>query len=100
MWARILSKPPGVAYALRPSYDIAAMKRMPESEFAEKCIALIAEVAAGGDEVLVTREGTVVAKLVRFDPTTDLLTLEQLRGSVEILGDIVAPIDEEWDAEP
>jgi prevent-host-death family protein len=74
-------------------------KSVPEAEFEANCHTLIDEVVANGDEVLVTKDGKPVAKLVPFETAARPLTLEQLRGSIEILGDIVAPIDETWDAE-
>jgi prevent-host-death family protein len=74
-------------------------KSVPEAEFEANCHTLIDEVVTNGDEVLVTKDGKPVAKLVPFESASGLRTLEQLRGSVTILGDIVAPLDEPWDAE-
>ncbi len=75
------------------------MKSVAEAEFEPKFIALIEEVVSSGDEVVVTKDGKPVAKLVPFETAFLPLTLDQLRDSVTILGDIVAPLDEPWDAE-
>ncbi|MCU1350373.1 MAG: hypothetical protein JWO56_3403 [Acidobacteria bacterium] len=68
-------------------------KTVEESEFAEHATALLDGVTTNGDEVLVTRHGQVVARVVpveqRFGP---------MHGTVEILGDIEESIDAEWDA--
>jgi prevent-host-death family protein len=60
-------------------------------------------VARGREEVVVTRYGRPVAKLVPVEPTEGD---EQapglfgwLRGTVTVHGDIIAPIDEPWDAD-
>jgi antitoxin (DNA-binding transcriptional repressor) of toxin-antitoxin stability system len=70
---------------------------------------LIDDVSDRGDEVLFTREGKPVAKLIPMqDHAPRKITPEEaeereralarLRGRMTIVGDIVAPLDEEWDA--
>src|SRR5258706_14821988 len=86
--------------------------------------ALVDDLAQNGGEICLTRDGKTVAKLVRIEsapdvPATDQpradekvlyngrwmipaaaereRSIEHLRGSVKILGDIVSPIDDvEW----
>ena len=55
------------------------------------------EVAATGEPVVITKNGIPVTQLIpaRHRPETLFGALE---GSVTILGDIIAPIDAEWDA--
>jgi antitoxin (DNA-binding transcriptional repressor) of toxin-antitoxin stability system len=86
--------------------------------------ALVDDLSNNGGEITLTREGKPVAKLVRvLDDAADAAppsengrvlyngrwmipaaaererSIEHLRGSVKILGDIVSPIDDvEWDA--
>ena len=68
-------------------------KTVEESEFAEQATALLHEVTANGDEVVVTRDGKIIARVVpaerRYGP---------MHGTIEILGDIVEPIDADWKA--
>ena len=73
-------------------------RTMKASEFKVKCLKLMDEVADGGGEIVITKRGKPVAKLTshRERPTT-LFGID--RGRLEILGDIVSPIDVEWEAE-
>ncbi len=62
-------------------------------EFESNCGLLLAEVAATGETLVVTREGKPLAKVVPFEKPSPLL------GSVLWEKDIVSPLDETWDAE-
>ena len=68
------------------------------SEFKAKCLKLMDEVAASGEELIITKNQKPIAKLSPYKerPKT-LLGID--KGQIEIIGDIVAPIDVEWDAE-
>jgi prevent-host-death family protein len=74
------------------------MKTIKASEFKAKCLRLMDEVAATGQPLLITKNGKPVAQLgpVVTRPTT-LAGLHA--GKIHILGDIIAPIDVEWEAE-
>lgn len=74
-----------------------AMRTIKASEFKAKCLQIMDEVAATGETVVITKRGLPVAQLtpVRRRPDTLFGALE---GSVTILGDIIAPINVEWDA--
>ena len=68
--------------------------RIPAGQFKARCLALLDEVALTGRELIVTKRGKPVAKvvpLVQPEPPS-------LLGSVLWEGDLVTPIDEEWDA--
>jgi len=56
------------------------------------------EVADTGEPVIITKNGKPVSQLVPFRKKPDSL-FGQLKGSISIKGDIVAPIDADWDAE-
>jgi prevent-host-death family protein len=67
------------------------------SEFKAKCLALMDEVERTGEAVVITKRGKPVAELVpsrarRRNP------LGIWADSVAIAGDVMAPIDVEWDA--
>ena len=71
------------------------MSEISASRFKARCLALLDEVAAGGGELVVTKRGRPVAKLVPIDDQVSL------RGSVEFKVDdeaLIAPIDGRWDA--
>jgi prevent-host-death family protein len=67
------------------------------SEFKAKCLALMDEVARTGDAVVITKNGKPVAELVPQRPRK-----QDPRGMFKdelfIVGDIISPIDVEWDA--
>ncbi len=72
-------------------------KTIKASEFKAKCLKLMDEVAETGEEIVITKNGRPVSRLApyREKPKT-LFGID--RGKVKILGDIIAPIDVEWDA--
>ncbi len=67
------------------------------SEFKAKCLAVLDEVERTRQSVVITKRGKPVAELVPHKPAKrELLGLFKGRG--EILGDIISPIDVEWEA--
>ena len=73
------------------------MRSVKASEFKAKCLQLMDEVAATGERLTITKNGRPVAELgpVHCRPHT-LFGLHAGQG--EILGDIMAPIEDEWEA--
>ena len=72
------------------------MTEISATSFKARCLALLDEVAEGGAELTVTKRGRPVARIV---PVDDGATLA---GSVRMLVDeeeLLAPIDEAWDAD-
>jgi prevent-host-death family protein len=67
------------------------------SEFKAKCLALLGEVEQKGDRLIITKKGKPVADVVPHKPEKREL-LGILKGRVEIVGDIISPIDVEWEA--
>lgn len=67
------------------------------SEFKAKCLELMDRVAATGQSIVVTKRGVPVARLA---PVVERpATLRGFLGRpVEIVGDIVGPIADDWDA--
>ena len=68
------------------------------SEFRARCLELMGEVADNGVEIVITKHGRPVSRLVpcRRKPDT-LFGID--RGKLEILGDIDEPLDVAWEAE-
>lgn len=68
------------------------------AEFKARCLELMNEVAISGEPIIVTKRGKPVAQLgpVVSKPKT---LFGYLQGRVEIVGDIIAPIEVAWDAE-
>ena len=68
------------------------------SEFKARCLKLMDEVAEYGGEIIITKNGHPTARLVAYrEKPNTLFGID--RGKLEILGDIVSPIDVEWEAE-
>lgn len=74
------------------------MKTIKASEFKAKCLRLMDEVASSGESLVVTKNGRPVACLVPYRDRPD--SLWGLHDeTVEICGDLVAPVGEVWDAD-
>ena len=73
-------------------------KTIKASEFKAKCLRLMDEVAETGQPLIITKNGKPVAQL--GPAIVRRKTLAGLHaGQTQILGDIIAPIDVEWEAE-
>ena len=67
-------------------------------EFQAQCLELVSEVVENGSEVVITREGLPVSRLVPFrERPKTLFGID--RGRFEIIGDVISPIGVEWEAE-
>lgn len=77
------------------------MKRVSVTVFKAQCLALIEEVDRTGESIEVLKRGRAVARVVRAPQTPAKYPQETLKGTVEILGDIVGPAVEpdEWEVE-
>jgi len=72
-------------------------KAIKASEFKAKCLALIDEVAKSGDPLIITKNGKPLVELVPHR-SRQASPLGVWKGRVNIQGDIVSPLDVEWDA--
>jgi len=74
------------------------MKTIMASEFKSKCLKIMDEVAASGEEVVVTKNGVPVGKFVPY--TQKPKTLRGLHaGQVRASDDLIASTGEVWDAD-
>lgn len=70
---------------------------MKASEFKARCLKLMDEVAETGREIVITKHGRPVSRLVpHIERPKTVFGID--KGKIEILGDIIEPIDVEWDA--
>ncbi|WP_420634494.1 type II toxin-antitoxin system Phd/YefM family antitoxin [Candidatus Palauibacter sp.] len=67
------------------------------SEFKAKCLKLMDEVAATGEEIVITKNGRPVSKLVPHRERPESW-FGRDRDVIRVHGDIVSPIDVEWEA--
>ena len=68
------------------------------SEFKATCLQLMDRVAETGEEIVITKNGRPVSRLVPYHtrPRT-LFGID--RGRIELVGDIIEPVDVEWEAQ-
>ena len=68
------------------------------SEFKATCLRLMDEVAESGEEIVITKNGRPTARLLPYRKRFgDWFGAD--RDRIEIIGDIISPIDLEWEAE-
>ena len=72
-------------------------KTIKASEFKAKCLKLMDEVAESGEEIVITKNGRPTARLVPYRAKPGIWFGAD-RGKLEVLGDIISPIDVEWEA--
>lgn len=66
------------------------------TQFKARCLSLLDEVAESGEDIVVTKRGRPVARLVPLAPA------ESLEGSVTYLvsdEELIAPLYEDWEPE-
>ena len=72
------------------------MRSIPAGRFKAQCLALLDDVQATGETIVVTKRGKPVAQVIPLEPPASLV------GSVTYLvsdEELMAPIDAVWDAE-
>lgn len=74
-----------------------SVKKIAAGAFKANCLAIMDEVRAKRETVVITKRGKPVAKLVPVEAHSDDL-FDSLRGKVIIVGDVVSPALtlEEW----
>ena len=69
------------------------------AEFKAKCLELMDRVAEGHEEIVITKRGKPIAKLVPVEDKPWAPLFGSMRGTAETLGDVIAPIDVKWEAD-
>ncbi len=76
------------------------MTEVPISEFKAKCLALLERVNKTKQPIRITRHGKPVAEVIPPAVAMDRSALiDSLKGSIEFIGDIVSPAndEDEWE---
>lgn len=75
------------------------MKQIPAGKFKTRCLAVMDEVQATGEPVLVTKYGKPVVKLVPAEMKDESI-FGYMVGKAKIVGDIISPVTplEDWEA--
>jgi len=71
------------------------MKTIAAGLFKVHCLAVMDEVQAKRQTVVITKHGRPVAKLVPADKGTDEI-YNFLRGKGTVIGDVISPAIEDW----
>ena len=72
---------------------VSEMRTITASEFRAKCLALMDEVADTGVEIVITKRGKPVARLIPLRES-NRVPFGLYKDRMEILGDIISPIDD------
>jgi len=73
------------------------VKTIKASEFKAKCLGIMDEVANTGQEFVISKNGQPVVRLVPYrNKPSSLFGID--KNKIEILGDIIEPLDVEWEA--
>ncbi|MGY8826928.1 MAG: type II toxin-antitoxin system Phd/YefM family antitoxin [Candidatus Latescibacterota bacterium] len=73
--------------------------QIPAGEFKSKCLKLMDQVRDTHEEIVITKHGKPVVKVIPIEEENPRPLLGYLQGSVSIDGDITEPIDEVWEAD-
>lgn len=71
--------------------------QIPAGEFESKCLKLMDQVRDTHEEIVVTKHGKPVVKIIPSEEEKPRPLLGYSQGSVSINGDITAPIGEVWE---
>jgi prevent-host-death family protein len=75
-----------------------SMKTIKASEFKAKCLSLMDDVAKSGEEIVVTKNGKPVSKLVPIkSKPREVYGLH--RGMWQLMDELVEPVNENWDGD-
>ena len=75
--------------------QVGGVRTIKASEFKAKCLQLMDEVATSGQEIVVTKRGRPVSRVIPYREESTL-TFGGDKGIFEIYGDIVEPMPAEW----
>lgn len=73
---------------------------IPAGKFKAHRLQLIDLVKEKRSEIIVAKRGKPMARLVPLDDPKPTRLFGYLKGSVTVVGNITAPIEEPWDADP
>jgi prevent-host-death family protein len=75
------------------------MKEIAISEFKAKCLALLDQVQKTKKSIRITRFGKPIAEVVPASPAPATEWMGSMKDTIEIVGDVVSPANQESDWE-
>ena len=73
-------------------------EQLPAGEFKATCLKVLDEVQHQRKQVVITKRGKPVAKLVPMEENPESF-IGSMQGTMEIVGDIIAPLNVKWEAD-
>jgi len=74
------------------------MIKMAAGEFKAKCLKVMEHVRNEREEIIITKHGKPVAKLIPIEEKKAKSVFGYLKGTVKVSGDITKPLVENWSA--
>ena len=66
-------------------------------KFKARCLKLMDQVQRTKKKIIITKRNKPIAQLIPIEES-EISLFGKMKGTVHIIGDIIAPIDEVWDA--
>ena len=73
------------------------MQTIAAGQFKAKCLALIDEISQTNEAIVITKHGKPLAKLVPFNNSKKSYE-KPLKNKATFIGDVISPLDIEWEA--
>ncbi len=74
---------------------LGGVRTIKASEFKAKCLKLMDEVAESGQEIVITKNGRPVSRIIPYREKRKLV-FGEMRGLIKTYADIVEPMPAEW----
>ncbi len=71
---------------------------IPATQFKAQCLSILDTVQRKRTTVVISKHGKPVAKLVPLDTDSVPSLYGSMKGTVREIGDIISPIEDEWNA--
>ena len=72
-------------------------ERIQAGKFKARCLKLMDKVHRTKKRIIITKRNKPIAQLVPIEEESGSL-FGKMKGTIHVVGDILAPIDESWDA--
>ncbi len=72
------------------------MRKVNASDFQINCLQFLEDVAKTGETILITQNGIARTQLAAYKPKT---LFGAFKGTINIHGDIISPIETHWEAQ-
>ncbi|HKZ00285.1 MAG TPA: type II toxin-antitoxin system prevent-host-death family antitoxin [Rhabdochlamydiaceae bacterium] len=72
-------------------------EEMKAGQFKAQCLKVMEKVRKTRRKIIITKRNVPVAKLVPIEEK-EVRAFGKLKGTIHVKGDIIGPVDEEWDA--